>query len=678
MQIEIILYIIISGVIALLLALFQYFNKKKSMTRLSMLFSFLRFITIFSVLLLLLNLSFKQNETYIENPDLVIAVDNSISIKHLGYGNEAISLVKKLKENQDLNNRFNISTYSFGERFKLLEDSLKFLDNQTDISQVFKQLLQINKNKIAPTILITDGNQTLGNDFLWTSSNYEEPIYPVILGDTITYTDIKIQELNVNKYAFLKNKFPVEVIVVYNGNKELNSKFVITSQSQIVFSKPLNFSKTNNSQIINLTLPANQIGVLNYKAEIVPIDNEKNKTNNIKNFAVEVIDQKTNIALVANMSHPDLGMLKKSIEHNEQRFVKVLDPESVESQINDFELFIIYQPNYKFKEAYNSIIEANKNIWLVVGPKTDFGFLNATSKYYSLETTNQEEFYQPNLNKNYSPFIINDIGFSSFPPLRSNFGDIIFNNAYETILFKSLNGIPTELPLLVSLEDAGRREIVLFGENIWQWRAHSYLQNQSFNDFDSFIGKIVQYLASKQKRTRLNIDYESFYNGNSNVLIKAEYFDKNFVFDSREVLSIELVNSDDKERREFPVILKNKYYQVDLSGLKPSKYNFTIKASRSNIAKSGSFQILDFKVEEQFLNANTAKLKQVAELSSGKAYFISNTDSLVTHLMNDKRFVAIQKSNKKSIPLIDWKLLLGIITLSLSAEWILRKYNGLI
>ena len=42
-------------------------------------------------------------------------------------------------------------------------------------------------------LLITDGNQTYGNDYQYTASNYKQPIYPIILGDTITYTDLSIQ-----------------------------------------------------------------------------------------------------------------------------------------------------------------------------------------------------------------------------------------------------------------------------------------------------------------------------------------------------------------------------------------------------------------------------------------------------------------------------------------------------
>ena len=46
--------------------------------------------------------------------------------------------------------------------------------------------------------------------------------------------------------------------------------------------------------------------------------------------------------------------------------------------------------------------------------------------------------------------------------------------------------------------------------------------------------------------------------------------------------------------------------------------------------------------------------------------------------MEDNRYQTIQKSNKNTVPLIDFKILLLVIVLSLAIEWFLRKYNGLI
>ena len=676
MQTETLLYIIIAGIAALLLALFQYVYKSKK-SKLNSVFAFLRFITIFSVLLLLINPKFEQLSVYVQKPNLVIAIDNSSSILHLKQDQNVKTFLNSISDNKDINDKFEVEIYSFGKQLNL-NDSLTFSEDHTNIDKAFSELSQIYKNTTAPLILVTDGNQTFGNDYGFTSSNLNQPIYSVILGDTITYTDLKIQQLNVNKYAYLKNRFPVEVITVYNGDQNINTRFQVTSGSSVVFSKQVNFSKTETSKIINFSLPANSSGVHSYKASILPIDNEKNKINNDKNFAVEVIDQKTNVAIVSSFLHPDLGAIKKSIESNEQRSVSFLRPNELANQIDDFQLVILYQPNRSFRKLIETLNSQNKNSFVIHGSQTDWRFVNSINENYKQEITNQTENYLPELNANYSAFIIEELDFESFPPLKSTFGKTTFNIPFEPLLYKRVGNISTQEPLVATFESIGRREAVMFGENLWQWRAQNYINTKSFNQFDNFIGKIVQYLASNKRKKRLNVDHESFYNGSSSVIINAQYFNKNYEFDNRESLTINLKDKDSDNTFEFPFVLKSNSYQVDLSSLSASEYEFTVKANNENISQSGGFEILEYNVEQQFLNANVTKLQQIATNSNGESYFIANYNELTNELLIDERYTSIQKSNKNIIPLIDWKYLLFLIAFCLAIEWFLRKYNGLI
>lgn len=677
MSSETIIYIILSGILALLIALFQYQVRIKNKSNKNILFTFLRFISVFSILLLLINPKFEKISFYTEKPNLIIAIDNSNSIEHLNQKDNALQFLESIKNNTALSDKFNLDYFTFGKDIETT-DSISFIENQTNIDNAFVKLSQIYKGTTAPILLISDGNQTYGNDYSFSAEKVNQPIIPIILGDTITYTDLKLQQLNVNKYAFLKNKFPVEVIVTYSGNNSISSKFVVTSGLSTVYSQNLNLNKENNSKILNFSLPAKRVGIETYKAQIMPINSEKNTTNNYKNFAVEVIDQKTNVAIVSDFSHPDLGTFKKSIESNEQRSVSILSPNEYILQKNDFQLVILYQPNNKFKTVFDYLNANNINRFVVLGSKTDFTFMNDMSENYKHDITNQTEDYQASLNTNYSTFIIDDLAFESFPPLRTSFGNATFSIPFETILAKKIGSIETTDPLLLTYETNDRREAILMGEGIWKWRAQSYLNQKSFNPFDDFMGKLVQYLASNIRKSRLNIEYESFYQGQSNVVIKAQFFNKNYEFDTKESLNIIVKEKNTEVSSTLPFILKGNNYQVDLSHLPAGDYNFTVKAINENISKSGVFQILEYDIEQQFLNANVTKLQQVASNTYGQSYFIENTTNLVSDLLNDERFATIQKSSKNVVPLIDWKYLLGLIILSLALEWFLRKYNGLI
>ena len=677
MQTETIVYITIAAITALLLALFQYLYKSKIKSNLKYLLTALRAISIFSILLLLINPKFESFTYFDEKPTLVVAVDNSESISYLKQDEKAREVVSALQSNSDLKERFNIQAYSFGKSVTTL-DSLNFKERQSNLAFALKQFGEVYANQTAPIVVLSDGNQTYGSDYSFMAKGIKQPIYPIILGDSTVYSDLSIKQLNVNRYVYLKNKFPVEIIANYSGNDAINTELKIWSGNSVVFRKALQFNASKSSEIVSTALMANSVGVKTYRVELVALDNEKNKVNNYKNFGVEVIDQKTNIALVYNRMHPDLGALKKAIESNEQRSVSIIKPKDYLNKINDFQLVILYQPNNNFNLVLKEIKEQKINSFIISGTTTNWKLLNESQAYFKQTITNQTENYQPSLNRNYGTFIIENLDFNSFPPLKSEFGALQISVPHETLLYKTANGITTEDILLATFEADNTKHAILNGEDIWRWRAQSYINTNSFNGFDEFINKLVQYLSSNKKRKRINIDYRSFYNGNDDVIISAQYFNKNFEFDNSASLSIVLKNKENDSLKEVPLLLNNGNYTVDLSGIEPGLYDFTVKHNSESVASSGSFQILEYNVEQQFLNADINKMWSLAKNSEGESYFASDFNNLIESLLSDKRYATIQKSTKNIVPLIDWKYLLGLIALSLFMEWFIRKYNGLI
>lgn len=672
-----IVYIILCILLALFIALFQYKHRSKLNKKLSTALAVLRFVTVFILLLLLINPKFENITYYNEKPNLVIAVDNSESINFLNQKDNALQALEKLQNNLELNNRFNIENFKFDSELNKL-DSLDFSSGQTNISKAIGNLHNIYRESNVAFVILTDGNQTYGTDYQYISTIKNQPIYPIVLGDTVQYNDLKIQQLNINRYAFLKNRFPVEVIAVYEGSETVNSQIKITSGNTTIFSEKVQFSPQNSSKVIHTTILAESVGLKTYKVEVVPMTDEKNTTNNVKNFAVEVVDEKSNVAIVSDMLHPDLGMFKKSIETNEQRSATILNIQDAISKIDDFQLFILYQPNNNFKPLFEILNRLEQNIFMVGGKQTDWRALNTFQDYFTQTITNQYENYQTTLNAGYSNFIIDELDFNGFPPLQSEFGESVFKVPHEVLLYKVINNFETEEALLATLEINNKRAAVLLGEDIWRWRAQSYLDNQSFVAFDNFMGKLVQYLSSNKQRTRLNIDFQTFYNGSDNIIIFAQFFNKNYEFENNAQLSISLKNKDTDEEINYPLLLNVNKYEVDLNSLSSGDYNFTISESNENISKSGSIKILDFNVEAQLLNPNLIKLQSMALKSGGKTHFTDTVDDLVYDLLNDSQYKTVQKSSKNIVPLLDFNFLLGLLVLALGLEWFIRKYNGLI
>ncbi len=672
-----ILYIIIAVVIAFALAVFMYGYKSKYSRKMNWLFGTLRFVTIFCILLLLINPKFTNNSYTDIKPKLSVLVDNSSSINELNQIENVNSGLEKFKENSNLNEKFDVSYFSFGSEINQ-NDSLSFSEKNTNISKALNAVNEITKNEIAPIVIFTDGNQTAGNDYEFSTSSFKNKIFPVILGDSTEYTDLKIEQINSNRYAFLKNKFPVEVVLSYSGDGNVNSQFLISQGNAVLHRENLNFSPSNNTKTISILLTASSVGLQKYTAQVVPLSEEKNKENNNKQFAVEVIDQATNILLVSNITHPDLGAIVKTVEGNEQRKITISKPSEAASILNDYQLIILYQPETSFQQLYSEIEKLNKNTLVISGLNTNWNFLNKAQNIFNKEVNPQTDEIQGELNSNFSPFAVEDIGFNDFRPLKTFFGSLQVTVPHETLLKQTINGIDSGDVLIATAEINGTRHAIWDGEGIWKWRAQSFINNNSFKGFDDFFGQIIQYLASNKRRSRLEVSNESFYYNNLDIKISGQYFDENFAFNPNASLVINVTNTETENKTVFPMLLKNNYYEVDLNSLPAAEYTYTVSVKNEEITRSGSFTILDYNVEQQFLNANVSKLQRLANNTMAEAYFATETEKLINSLLADKTFKSIQKNEVKTVPLVDWKYLLAIIVFALSAEWFIRKYNGLI
>ncbi|SNY99856.1 VWA domain-containing protein [Flagellimonas pacifica] len=677
MEIKTVLLIILAAIVALTVVVYQYFYKNSKKGQLKVILAGLRFIALFSALLLLVNPKFTKQDYFLEKANLILLVDDSESILEATDKNTITDKVNKVVADEKLNNRFEIQQYAFGTKLQQV-DSLNFEWKNTDIEKALSTTDEIFANNTNAIVLFTDGNQTLGRDYAFTSLSGDLSVYPVIVGDTTTYEDISIGLVNSNTYAFLKNKFPVEATVFYNGTKSISKTLTIAVNGELVHRERLTFGANENSKTVTKLIEAKSIGVKSIKIEMEPLDNEKNKFNNSKQTAVEVIDEKTNVAIISDMSHPDIGALKKSIETNEQRSVSILKPTVAEDRLATVDLFILYQPNHKFKSVYDFIAKSKSNSFTICGTKTNWGFLNQAQENFFKENYNQNEEILPVLNSAFGVFGLGNFEVKDFPPLENNFGSIELKKNGETILYQKIKGIELDNPLFSIFVEGKQKEAILFGENIWKWRVQSYRNDQNFENFDDFIGKLMVYLSSNDQRSRLELDFPLIFANTSVARIRASYFDESYSFDSDANIKITVKDSANDFSRESPMLLKRSFFEVDLSDLEAGDYVFTVTVEGENLKRSGSFKILDFNPEKQMISANYNKLQRLAINTNGKVYFPEDIDLLISDLSKSEQYTPIQKSKQNVVSLIDFKVLLGLIVLALSLEWFIRKYNGLI
>ena len=673
MEVSTIIYIIISLLISTAIAYFQYYYKVKDKRSITFFLFAIRSLVFFLLLLLLINPSIERKTLINTKPKLSFLLDNSLSTSFFKQDSIVSNLVNEWKTNKALNNRFDVNYYSFGKTLKL-NDSLTFNEPQTNISNALKTINSIHKKQNSAVVLVSDGNQTIGSDYEYNTLN--NPVYPVVVGDTTKYEDLSIVQLNVNRYSFINNEFPVESLVLYEGNNAVKVRYTIENRGRIIFSKQVNFNSNKTTETIRTTIKAEKEGLNFYTSRIEYLDGEKNTNNNTKPFSVEVIDKQSQILILSSLYHPDLGTLKKSIESDRQRKATIRLINSKDIQLNDFQLVIMYQPNNQFKGVFKEITSKKLNYFVISGAQTDWNFLNSQDMGVKKNSLIQTENYTANYNAGFLTFAQKDIGFQNFPPLLDQFGEVSISAPHQVLLYQNVNGFTSQQPLLATVSSNNHKRVLLFGEGLWKWRANSYLSQNSFQNFDEFLGNLVQYASSKKIRERLNIDLESIYNANEAIKIGAFYVDENYQFDKRATLILTIKNKETNENSSFPFSLSDNSYQLTLESLASGEYTYTVGVEGQSIKKSGTFKVSDYEVEQQFTNANNQKLQRLSEKTKGKLFFPKDNNSLIQELLSDKRYSITQKQIIKQQEIIDWKWVLFFILGLLTIEWFTRKYYG--
>ncbi|UCE69403.1 MAG: VWA domain-containing protein [Flavobacteriaceae bacterium] len=636
----------------------------------------LRFISFMGILLLLIPLNLEKITPFTEKQGLILLLDNSGSAGRDPAREQILRARDLFSGDRALRDRFDLSTYVFGKSLRN-SDSLDFSENGTDITSALESLSRGYLDENTSIVLITDGIENQGRSLGAAAKSYA-PVYPVVVGDTTRYEDIRIDQVNLNRYAFLDNQFPVEVLISYSGSRVENLSLSILDNGKRVFQQDLQIKAGRSTLRVNVLLKADKVGFHQITASVPALENERNIRNNSQVAGIEVIDETTQITIVSSHPHPDLGMLKRSIEVNEQRQARVVKPSEAASLSADTDLWILFQPDLSFRPVYNLLENSKTPLVTITGGLTDWNFLNSVQGSFTLEEAGPEEELLAELNPSFGYFDVSQWEVSGYPPLEGDLGEYQIFPQNEWLLGQRVKGVSLNEPLFALIGGETRREAVIFGSGLWKWRMNAFSSSGTFQDFDSILGKLWLFLTAGQHTERLSLEYRTLYSGQQPTVIRARFFDQALRFDPQARLNLQLYDSTGTEQASYPIPLGKGYYEADISNLDPGFYSFEVVAEGTDFRKSGQFRLLAFELENQQLSSNIQGLSRLAEDSGGALYFPSDISRLRDSLLGQDRFRPVRRSRRNVVSLIDYHWLLILIASSLGAEWFIRKYNGLL
>ncbi|MGD0712403.1 MAG: hypothetical protein ABR968_14605, partial [Bacteroidales bacterium] len=614
-------------------ALLYVRNSKYNLTFvLKNLLAVIRFVAITLIAFLLLSPLVKTVSRNIEKPIIIIAQDNSESIlinkDSAYYKNQYKEQLKKFID--ELASRYEVKTYSFGDKVKE-SSAFDFADKITDISSFFDELQTRYSNRnVGALVIATDGLYNKGQNPLYASGFASFPIYTMALGDTTIYRDLLINKINYNRTAFLGNKFPVEVIVTANKCKGSNSVLKVSSGNYELFSKELSFVSNFSTQNVLLEVDAKQVGLQHYHVVLTPIKGEVTEANNAQDFYVDVVDQRQKILILSNSPNPDIAAFKESLEKNDNYEVESSLASEFTKSFSGYSLIILHQLPSTTDNASRIIAAINKSnvpVIYILGAQTDFNTFNSLKAGISIVANTKTSMNEalPVVNNDFPLFTIDeDLKHLSddLPPLYSPYGTYKTSNSANVLFYQKIGSVATKQPLIIFNQQDREKSCVIAGEGIWRWKLFDFVQHQNHDIFNSFLGKIIQYLAAAEDNSLFRVSGNNNFYENENVEFNAEVYNESYELINKPDVNFTIFNKENK-KYTFEFSKTSNAYHLD-AGIFPVgeyRYQANVKVGEKVFTKNGFFNVLALNIEFLNTTADHKMLFSLAHKHDGKLFY---------------------------------------------------------
>ncbi len=678
------------GLLAFLLALWLY-RSDKTTRHLSGVLRFvlgaLRFLALFILIVLLLKPLIKSLETETETPLIVIAQDNSESLALTGdstfmkevYPEQIRTLSRALEED------YRIQSYRFGEGLDPGLDGINYTHAFTNFSGLFDELFnQYSHRNLGAVIIASDGIYNKGRDPSYMFSKLNVPVYTIALGDTLQRKDLLIQDVVHNRLAYLGNFFPLKIQLAAKKCAGEKVRIEVLRKGQVVFSQEETIDKNNQEFTVPVQLEAKEVGLQRYSVRLNVLEDEISEVNNRQDIFIDVLDTRQKILILAAAPHPDIAAFRSSIESNQNYEVEVVLADDFKGQISDYSLVVFHQLPSKGALGMEQISEAKKMkvpMFFIMGAQSNFAQFNELGLGYQLLN------HQGNVNdvnplfaEGFKVFQLSDTEkklFAKLPPLQVPFGEFVSSPSTQTILYQSIGRIATEIPMLSFQQNQDQKIALLSGEGIWRWRMIDYLNSGNHDTFNSFMKKTVQFMAAKDDKRPFRVEGKTALLENEQIRFSAEVYDANYAPIPGKDIRLNIINSSD-EQFDFTFSPENESYRLNAGRLPVDQYRWEaeVNIAGKTYKERGEFSVSPLQLEMVNLQADHQMLYRLALQNGGEMVSKEQIGGLADLIRNNGEVVSLSYERKTLSDLIRWEILLLLLALLLSAEWLLRKVNG--
>ena len=240
----------------------------------------------------------------------------------LGSRDEALAAVLSSDALNGLNTRHRVHLYRFADDLSPMTgggaDSLSTDGAGTDIGGALSFLEGgSGAGPFAAAILVSDGNFTTGRDPLRVAEALDLPLYTVGIGDTLGVRDVGISHLTVNEVVYAGSNVPVEVVVRARGYGSTRIPVTLREEGRILGSREiaLDGREVEEGTAVFHVVPETE-GIYRYEVAVPELEGEITAQNNRRVFAVKALKSGLRVLYIEGAPRADMGFLRRTLERD--------------------------------------------------------------------------------------------------------------------------------------------------------------------------------------------------------------------------------------------------------------------------------------------------------------------------------------------------------------------------
>lgn len=655
----------------------------------------LRSAVFFLLLIILLNPFYKAESTYLDNPRILVFLDNSESTTLAKGRYNGLDSYRQVLDVLNLTDSSDVDfeIYSMGRQVKLIKpDSLTFNEERTNL---FDPVLTIKDREedISGTIFISDGIFNQGKNPFFQAEELSTPIFTIGLGNTTRQKDLIVEEVETSATGYLNSLHALEVSIINNGFKGRPIEVRIMKEDDLLKSKTINPGQDKSLHSLNFEIELTEEGLQQYRVVIPALDNEWTSANNEQSFAIDVLDQKQQILSLAFEIHPDVKFIRSLLASDRNtvmykrtwlqgsRFMEAplniaadsLDliiiqgtpPPSMNRQIKD----LTDQVPFIFMNTPGSNLGSSQILTEMSLPVTLISNI-------TVEQVNILNSLQPT---EHPVMELPEISYSRLPPL---FAPV---NGLETapggtMLFEStFMGQKTQKPV-ISVQELGNRRLTFI--SAYGWFRITQTENAEIRTFvRTLFDHIISWTISRPDNRKLRIQpAKKVFTGNETITLNGFLQNESGETESNASINITLDGENIEDRFYSMDNRGDGQYRLNIGTLPEGIYTYTATAKKGERVideAKGNFSVS--KSNTEFVNTvrDDQLLKQLAFGTGGNYLPFNETehlwDSLKTKGMLDKE----EKVSETLFFPHQHSFWFILVILLLGTEWVIRKYLAL-